>query len=254
MNRFVRLVVAFLCCLSFSANYQAVEPTNKNGLSWIKKQFVLANPPAGFSVKFDYPYFSGPQIDLVNKLNSAMQAELMKQAKAAAKDYSDFVSDDLPISKEAKKQKDGSSITASFEVHKSTDDIVSVSFATCSYYYGAAHPVNNYFVFNTQLNPPIAITLTNLTNDQKKFLQIVSKQTALKIKRILKYPNPEIIAEGTAPTVDNFQNFVFLDKEIGFYFNDAQASIHAEPIQKPVGVPYGLIRSVISPQSAVSQL
>lgn len=220
-----------------------------SNLTWVKKKFILPKPPAGFSANFDYPYFAGQPVDTVNKLNNALQAELMKQAKAAAKDYSDFVSDDLPICKEAKKHKDGSSIGGSFTVHKTTDNIVSVSFATCSYYYGAAHPVNNYFVFNTQLNPLEPITLANVTTNQKKFLQIVSSQCAQKIKKILQYPNPEIIAEGTAPTVENFQNFVFLDKQMAFYFNDAQASIHAEPIEKPIGVPYGLLKTVINSTS-----
>lgn len=262
MKTFVKLSIASLCLLSVTGSYGA-EPgkpvvakavPTKGAMTFVTKQFVLPNPPAGFSVKFDYPYFSGQQTDVVNRLNNAMQIELMNEAKAAAKDYSDFVSDDLPISKEAKKKKDGSSITASFAVHKTTDNIVSVGFATCSYYYGAAHPVNNYFVFNTQVNPQVAITLTNLTTDEKRFLQIVSRQTALKIKKILKYPNPDIIAEGTAATADNFQNFVFLDKEIGFYFDDAQASIHAEPIEKPVGVPYALFKGIIRQDSPVSAL
>lgn len=268
MNRFVvPAILASQLVLSFCTTGYAAEPKpviaktttakngiTKNGITWIKKQFVLPNPPSGFSVKFFYPYFSGQSTDVVNKLNQAMQSELVRQAKSAAKDYSEFVSDDLPISKEAKKQKDGSSITASFDVHRTTDNIVSVSFATCSYYYGAAHPVNNYFVFNTQLNPQALITLTNMTTDQKKFLQIASKQCAQKIKKILQYPNTEIIAEGTKPTVDNFHNFVFLDKEIGFYFNDAQASIHAEPIEKPVGVSYSLFRGLIRQESPVSAL
>lgn len=250
MNRFAGVVVLLSLFVFASVGYGASKP----GMNFVKKQFVLPNSPAGFSVKFDYPYFSGQPVDVVTKLNQAMQSELLKQAKAAAKDYSDFVSDDLPISKEAKKKKDGSSITASFDVHKTTDNIVSVSFATCSYYYGAAHPVNNYFVFNTQLNPISPITLGNMTTDQKKFLQIVSKECAQKIKKILKYPNADIIADGTAPKADNFQNFVFLDKEIGFYFNDAQASIHAEPIEKPVGVSYAMLKGLIRTDSPVYAL
>lgn len=265
MNKLLKsiLAVSLMCfaCLSSPASYAgeatkapvAKAPTKPatSGLTWIKKKFILPNPPAGFSVNFDYPSFAGQPTDTVSKLNNAMQAELMKQAKAAAKDYSDFVSGDLPISKEAKKKKDGSSIGASFVVHKTTDNIVSVSFATCSYYFGMAHPVNNYFVFNTQLSPFVSITLANLTTNQKKFLQIVSAQCAQKIKKLLQYPNPDIIAEGTAPTAENFQNFVLMDKQIGFYFNDAQASIHAEPIEKPIGVPYHMLTAVLNPDCPV---
>lgn len=265
MNKLLKLTLAvvllsFGCLAEGSLASEPAKPvthaqtkSSNSALTWVKKTYTLPKPPAGFSVKFDYPFFSG-QADVVAKLNSAMQEELTRQAKAAAKDYSDFVSDDLPISKEAKKQKDGSSITASFTVHKTTNNIVSVSFATCSYYFGAAHPVNNYFVFNTQLNPIEPITLANLTTNEKKFLQIVSVQCAQKIKKILQYPNPDIIAEGTAPTVDNFQNFVFLDKQLGFYFNDAQASIHAEPIQKPVGVPYARLQGVLNQASPAYKL
>ncbi len=262
MNKLLTSTCAVLL-LCFGCLAEAAEPTKldakpaqskglNSALTWVKKTYTLPKPPAGFSVKFDYPYFSGQ--DVAGKLNNAMQTELTKQANAAAKDYADFVSDDLPISKEAKKKKDGSSITASFIVHKTTDNIVSVSFATCSYYYGAAHPVNNYFVFNTQLNPLAPITLANLTTNEKKFLQIVSVQCAQQITKILQYPNPDIIAEGTAPTADNFHNFVFLDKQLGFYFNDAQASIHAEPILKPVGVPYGRLQSVINQASPAYRL
>jgi hypothetical protein len=228
-------------------------PTANTSFKWIKKQFRLTNPAPGYSTTIDYPFFTGA--GNLQALNAALQATVAKIAGDDQKRYLDYVNDpEMTDGKQAKKQKDGSSIAGSFKVHKTSDNIVSVSFSLTSYFYGIAHPNNFYTTFNYQLNPPATITLSSLTTNKSAFLNSLSKQCATALKH--QYPDIDdfSLSDGTAPRESNFQNFLLSDHQIQFLFNDDQVSSHAAAIDKAIGIPYRNLKNLLNPASAVYKM
>jgi hypothetical protein len=226
----------------------------KPSLQWIKKQFALPNPAAGYSTAISYPFFTGLSTE-VGKANSALQVLLLKTAREDQKQYLDYTADKTdPTAIAARKQKDGSSLAGTFKVHKTTDNLISVSFSLTSYYYGIAHPNNYYVTFNYQLVPPTVITLSTLSKKQPAFLQAIARSCAKQLQR--KFPDIDQtnLAFGTKPINENFQNFVLTDHQIKFYFSDDQITAHARPIEEPIGVSYSQLKHLLDATSAAYAL
>ena len=134
-------------------------------------------------------------------------------------------------------------------IRSGDDSILSIRFTIQSYLAGMAHPYHGHRVLNYDLQTGEDIQLESLFNPGTNYLAVLSNFTRKSLTRHLTVK--DMIANGTAPTAENFRNWNIKPNGILITFDEAQVAPYVDGAQS-VLVPYSVLKPILSPQSPIA--
>jgi len=133
-----------------------------------------------------------------------------------------------------------------------TNDFVSLVLRASNYAAGAAHPNNYSIVFNYDVRSRSTVELGDLFVPGSSYLKVIADYAATDLTGQFGGPDamsdPDWIKTGTAPTLENYQNF-FADSETGrlvILFDPYQVAAYAAGGREVV-IPTELISDILVP-------
>jgi len=142
-----------------------------------------------------------------------------------------------------------------------TPDLLSIEFVFQTYIAGAAHPNSVTRTLNFRFDPLKQIELQDVFEPSTPYLEALSEYCVIELHSLqpsrwhdpiqraedLKIRQDKWIATGTAPVAANFQNFVFVNEGMKFFFDAYQVGSYAEG-RYEVFVPFNYLKSMLSDQ------
>lgn len=132
---------------------------------------------------------------------------------------------------------------------KSNDDhIISVRFSMQGSIAGVAHPYHYHRVINYNLDTQQQINLADLFNPDSDYLNVIANYVRAKLEH--HFGNKEMIAQGTAPTFENYLNWNIKPNGLIFTFDENQVAPYVYGAQS-VFVPFSLLKPLMSVDSPI---
>lgn len=199
----------------------------------VSQAIADANTNPAYTFKVHYPQIdnaSSPAALAFNQTSKKMAEDLLASYQKNLKTY---VSTPDPSFSSSFMETD-------YQVIHGTDGLLSILFSVSDYWSGAAHPNSYSMVMNFNLMAGKKIDLKDLFLPNVNYLQIISDYCAADLKKRDRLEFPE----GVLPKAENFQNWVFADQGLIFYFDPYQVASYAMgPSQ--VMVPYAALKSAV---------
>lgn len=168
-----------------------------------------------YSVSIEYPV-EYAQYDVVtapvNALINQQRDELL-----GARPYVDSPLDPSP----------GYELDLSYDAYAHSDTVVSLLYTVFAYM-GGAHPNTTYETFTFDLDAGEQLSLYDIFPEANNPLDVIAPiAEAAQIEQQGDYADENWIAQGTAPTLDNYRDFVLTENSIIFFFEPYQVAAYA---------------------------
>ncbi len=208
-------------------------PTTSNAPRELKKE-KISEEEAYYRIEAYYPLTQNKN---ANDAFTAFIAEQVLQFKqdTGVENLDPQMALDLGLNADRKY-----SLTIDYEPVVS-DTIYSYEFTT-SFDTGGAHP-NQFAKTFSFRNDGAVVELADLFQSGKNYLDPISKYVQAELKK-REFADADWIAEGAAPKLDNYQNFVIEDTGIEFIFDPYQVAAYAAGTQR-VLVPYSVLNPLL---------
>jgi hypothetical protein len=144
------------------------------------------------------------------------------------------------------------SINYASSTPSTVENLVSFTFAQEYYSDGAAHPGHEVNSYTYDLTTGKLITLDDLFIDE--YLQVLSSYASSTLAISLgNYADSDMIHQGTAPTADNFKNFIPENDGLHIKFDEYQVAPYVVGSPEIV-VPYAVLKNYINPAGPLRSL
>ncbi len=180
-----------------------------------------------------------------NELSSSIVQDEISQFRDLVKDYS-LVQKKLPRSQ----------ITNNLYLDYDTsyikskhNHIISTRFTIKGDITGMPHAYHRHRVINYNLDASEEIELSSLFNPDANYLSVLSDFTGAALSRRLK--DQSYIADGTAPRLENFQNWNIKSNGLLITFEEAKVAPYVHGTLM-VLVPYSVLKDILSPDSPIA--
>lgn len=134
-------------------------------------------------------------------------------------------------------------------IQSSKNPILSIRFSTQGYIAGMAHPYHHHFSLNYDIDHDKLIELADLFLDDADYLSALSRYTSERLNTRLR--DKQMIAQGTAPTADNFKNWNIKPSGLLITFDEYQVAPYVEGTQT-VLVPFSVLKELLNPESPIA--
>jgi hypothetical protein len=182
------------------------------------------------SINLEYPYFK----DAKDEDQQAINALIDKSVVAIQKDFDQNVKESMP------EDDYKSTLTIKNAIIRADDRIVSIRLDIGWYISGAAHPNAYTIVINYDRAQKHEIKLADLFPGKPEYLTTVSTLAIKDLKKQFAEKDihfEDYAVEGSAPTVENYQNFLIKDEALLIIFDPYQVGPWAIGIQE-VTIPF----------------
>lgn len=141
-----------------------------------------------------------------------------------------------------------SQFTLSYEVGESTEQIVSYHYSQVQMIIGMAHPANTNQTQNFDSQTGKLLTLADIFQPNTNYLATLSQITSQELTMKLGTQNGEafFIKQGTAPTAENFKNFLITPHGLEIIFDPATVAADFAGTQT-VLIPMSKLSSILNP-------
>jgi len=133
-----------------------------------------------------------------------------------------------------------------YEPYEINDNFISIRFEV-SEYTGGAYPVSSSKGFNYDLKNNKLISLSDLLDSNKNYLNALSSKAIKYLSQINSdngFGDEELIKSGAGPKIENFEIFTFNKNRIVFYFNPDQVAVYSAGRQDVI-FPFSSIKDIL---------
>jgi hypothetical protein len=227
------------------------EPINFTGeVDVVAKSVKENDKKLMYEIDAQYPQLTGGNNPNFEKFNLAARALVTKTVAGFKKDMKPEESEE-PRPEGSM----GSDLGIGYTIALAQDDLISVQFDIGSYYQGAAHPNSFTEVVNYDLKNGKQLKLADLFKPGAKYLQTLSTYCMTDLKKQWKEKGMELVEdmlkEGTAPAVKNFESWTITKRGLGINFDPYQVAPYAAGPQF-VMVPYSALKDLIKPDGPLA--
>ena len=177
----------------------------------------------GYTFQFDFPDFQQPVERIVSRNIEAWGYELLTEFRELQDNYIPYELDENDPELGGKPPL--STLVGNYNVVRRDQKVISVRYNIDRYYSGAAHGGRTTRVQNFTIRPFRPVTLESLlgsTSNLTEFADFVRQKLTEK-----KNYEPEWLARGTEPKVENFTRFNIEDYGLSFTFSEYQIDCFA---------------------------
>ncbi|MDD4409195.1 MAG: Gmad2 immunoglobulin-like domain-containing protein [Candidatus Pacebacteria bacterium] len=174
-----------------------------------KKDFVPINKEIkeGDSIDVNYPSFGNEKID----------SEIKNNIDSHLKEFKSSLTSD----------KTDQFLEISYSVENYSSDVVGVKYVYS--YSGEVKPVSEVECFTYDLSNSKRVLLTDVFKNNSDYL---NKLSALSYDYLMRSSTSDFVKTGTAPSIDNFSNFLLFGDRIVFYFSPCMVDACSEGIKQ----------------------
>jgi len=188
-------------------------------VSVITKTIKEDNNNLEYTLDIEYPEIIGVKnLDIQDKINKKIKGDIEKSIEEFKKNVNEFSVDDIPI-----EQKSG--LWLRYKYYKPLEKVVSILINKSDYYKGAAHPNNNDFTYNFNLDIGDIIELGDLFISGSDYLKDISDYTIRELD--VRFGEQGWFKEGALPDEKNYNFFIINKDFITFIFNPYQVGPYA---------------------------
>ncbi len=167
-----------------------------------------------YMLDIEYPEIIGIEnSDIQAEINEKIKDDIDNSSEEFKKNVSEFAAEDIPV-----EQKSG--LWIRYKYYQPLEKTVSILINKSDYYKGAAHPNNNDFTYNFNLNTGDVIELGDLFVSGSDYLKDISDYVIGELDN--RFKEYGWFREGALPDEKNYKYFIISKDFITFIFNPYQ--------------------------------
>lgn len=211
-------------------------------------KYRYGQTPKSF-VKSVYPQLEGDvDSEYLTRFNELV-TDLIKQEIAAFQKSAEQNQKGLTVTPSTKIRNNLYVDYDSSVIKSDQDHLLSVRFSFQGYLTGMAHPFHYHRVLNYDIDSGQKIELDELFIPGSNYLEVISDYVRETLSKSLE--DKKMIAQGTAPTAENFKFWNIKPNGLLFTFDEYQVAPYVFGAQT-VLVPYSVLKDVLAPEAIIA--
>jgi hypothetical protein len=202
------------------------------------------------SINITYPEIPGTG-NAVARANTSIKSGIDERVASFEKDATDSMTVDIGLPKEVK-----STVAGSPSIEEKNDRYISIFMGMEWYMRGAAHPAHTIDTYVYDLKEGKLVNSSDLFKADADYLAFLSSYSRSDLVAQSKKSNDgyifdqQMLADGTAPTKENFSKVLPTKDGLIIYFDEYQVAPYAAGPQQVV-IPYAKLKNLIDPDGAL---